>query len=193
MRSPKANYLFPVKSIKIIWTESGAFEDGTTFNRIDDFDSALTTIARAKDNIGGYDKTQFKVVFEATDSNGEPFEYIGRIDVHHIDDQQETTTGELSLIQHMADYFGYMIGINKPAHKTQEDYENDLKVYGNNPKYIEWAVFLGIIDPPNTHEDTLADKVAILLDENRNLKAKLERLENLVNVIADEIANSTVE
>lgn len=205
MKTPKPNSAFPVKSIEIIWTESGVYDDNTKFYSVDAFDNALTEIAASKENIGGYVKTKYKVIFDTTDSDGGPLEYTGRIDVHHIADKQETSTGKLSMIQHMADSFGYMIGINKPNHKTQEEYENDLKVYGDvdNTDYIEWAVFLGIKDPANDDKTTinedsgiivaLAGKVAVLKIENKELKAKLERLENLVNVIADEIANSTTE
>ncbi len=80
-------------------------ERARVFNSFFDFDCAMRRAAVTAPATGGYDKTTF--IVEAV-IDGVTDEYIGRFDLHHISQPQETSTRKISLKQHMIDHCKYV-------------------------------------------------------------------------------------
>jgi hypothetical protein len=101
-------------SIQIIWSENGNLHNESIeaqghaakiFNSFDEFDLALIAAASMRTREGGYDKTKFIVSYGAE-------QYEGRFDLHSITEEQETSTGKVSLSQHIKDHCTWLVKNN---------------------------------------------------------------------------------
>ena len=112
----------PVHAILFRWSESPVCKGGEMYTTWSDANALLMRIARAKDEgvpgAGGYDKTSFVVCFE------DGYVYEGRCDVN-IKDEDETN---MSL--HIRRFVEFHAGLYKPAHMTDEQYQDYLRVSG---------------------------------------------------------------
>ena len=92
-----------------ITSESGliGFDKPVKCSTWEEADEWLRRIAYDAPKGGCYDKTWFAVTL----CNGKKYE--GRIDIHHIDEKQETSTGRLTLLDHMRDNLMYSLRMVK--------------------------------------------------------------------------------
>lgn len=87
-----------------------------TYDSLAEFDLALHCIASDEERTsqGGYCKVFFTITFD----DGE--EYAGRVDMHRKSERQETSTGKISLEQHIQDHVLFIWGYWLPRHMTIE-------------------------------------------------------------------------
>ena len=108
--------------LKIIWSENQYLHDmsiendAKIFRSLDEFDNALMCAAESAPKLG-YDKTKFIINYKGD-------EYIGRLDLHHISQQQETSTGKISSAQHIKDYVTYLLNQSDKYLPTPADKES---------------------------------------------------------------------
>lgn len=98
--------------IQIVWSENQLLHDlsielqkelAMEFNTFEEFDAVLLEAStQSVVSPGCYDKTKFLVTYR-TDT------YKGRIDLKPAGCRQETSTGEISLAQHMKDNLNYTL------------------------------------------------------------------------------------
>jgi hypothetical protein len=129
-----------VEKVEILFVE-GKRRHGVP-GRFPSFALANAALARCASDApkgGAYDKCDVKVTFE------DDFSYTCRIDLHHASERQETSTGSLvDLIErHVREHLEFSSGQRKPAHMTQEQYEQITADAGSRE---DCAIILGLYD-----------------------------------------------
>lgn len=126
-----------IKSITITRAEGKIEECGIDHHAKtwEEADDILFTMSLSAPKEGGYDKTDFKIIFNDKDNT----EYSGTYDLkHHSIDMP-------NLYDHVSDYVAFYSGKRKPSYMSQEQYDN-LVSYGNKDEYQEFAFkFLGLV------------------------------------------------
>ena len=88
-------------SIEVKGDKAHIFDSFIEFNRTLSLASTCVSLS------GGYDKVSFVVM---ANKEGITMKYEGRFDLHHFSKRQETTTGVISLKQHMLDHCKHVLG-----------------------------------------------------------------------------------
>lgn len=101
--------------------------EGMQVATVEAADDVLKSIAINK-NPGGYDKTFFKIVL--MDGNV----YSGRIDVHYINQRQETLSGKLGILEHIRTRKNYFESDDCPPYVTEE----------HRSEFFSWCEALGV-------------------------------------------------
>ncbi len=112
-----------IKTIEITAHEGRIGEDYSgAYYSVAQFDAVLARIAKAD---GYILKTNFRITWE----DGETYE--GRIDVPGKDNEKTayTSTGELSILDHVEDYLTFHNGTRKPETMSAEDYDHIRRVH----------------------------------------------------------------
>lgn len=103
-----------IKSAKITWSEGlietsqDIEENQPTFTTWADVNAKLRELALDAPKGGGYYKTGYRIEF----TDGQTYE--GRIDLHHIDDPQETWSGRLDLAEKVENGLRFMADRDLP-------------------------------------------------------------------------------
>ena len=114
--------MIDVKQVEFLWSE-GLADENIIVKTWQEADRILYEIAFNASKGGGYSKTSFRVTWQDDHS------HEGRVDIHHYTEQQETTTGYISLAQHIRDWLTFCAGDRRPSHMEQEQYAAILREY----------------------------------------------------------------
>lgn len=91
-----------------------------SFLTIEGAESYLRDMAFTAPKGGGYDKHDVKIHMSDGDS------YEGRIDLTH-----DHVSG-YDIRRHVADFMGFLAGVHRPAHMTEQQYNSATKMYAKH-------------------------------------------------------------
>jgi len=117
-----------IDNITIQSESSQVGANGIMVDTVAEADEVLRKIALHRSPCGGYDKTFFCI----TCCDGAQYE--GRMDIHYINEPQETATGELGLLHHIKTSIDYYTGPNAPCY-VKPEHQDSCR---------EWAIRLGL-------------------------------------------------